>query len=321
MNLDSLLDTLTNVMGFLIIILAVMQLNVKHGIDSVKRSSVETIVKDLHSNTNRLNGQIPSLIRKVEAVEDKNQTLESGILSSGLRKSFKEELNDNQQRYESLKDKIESDRQALRFLEEKLGKTDAESHHESLELPDIRIMEHRGISREYIKTDWKSKSKIIIICCRKRIFNYDYDRYVQIINNAIENNIGNMLRQNQSEQEKVKIFYEYFSSHEVGDEYLEFKIQNDNLVLDFRDSARGESIESLINGNSNFENQLKNEISPENNWIEFRVWDDSFEIYLAARRITDRYGYRAGWIPFATDQVVWNLSSSGSSGFEQGPEY
>jgi hypothetical protein len=35
--------------------------------------------------------------------------------------------------------------------------------------------------------------------------------------------------------------------------------------------------------------------SPEIDFIQFHVWGDSFEAYLAAREVIEAAGFRAGW--------------------------
>ena len=38
--------------------------------------------------------------------------------------------------------------------------------------------------------------------------------------------------------------------------------------------------------------------SPETVYFHYFVWDDSFDVYAAARKLADEAGFSAGWTPF-----------------------
>jgi len=48
-------------------------------------------------------------------------------------------------------------------------------------------------------------------------------------------------------------------------------------------------------------------LSPESDFIRFQVWNDSFEAYLAARQSIEAAGFRAGWKAYAEDEELVRL--------------
>jgi len=44
--------------------------------------------------------------------------------------------------------------------------------------------------------------------------------------------------------------------------------------------------------------------NPEEDFIRFHVWDDSFEAYAAARQATEQAGFRAGWVGHTRDEEM-----------------
>ncbi len=44
--------------------------------------------------------------------------------------------------------------------------------------------------------------------------------------------------------------------------------------------------------------------NPEQDFIRFHVWDDSFEAYAAARQATEQAGFRAGWVGHTQDEEM-----------------
>lgn len=77
--------------------------------------------------------------------------------------------------------------------------------------------------------------------------------------------------------------------------------------------AKGASLRALQQSQSEFHRQLRLH-SPRKNWFLFRVYDDSFESYLTARTLAEDKGYPVGWVPYAPDEEVMFLFAGKSSG-------
>ena len=72
--------------------------------------------------------------------------------------------------------------------------------------------------------------------------------------------------------------------------------------------GRGESIGQIGASSSDFQRWIRS-LDRKKVWIRFRVFDDSFSIYLKARKIVDEAKFQAGWIPYADDEplqfIIW----------------
>jgi hypothetical protein len=59
--------------------------------------------------------------------------------------------------------------------------------------------------------------------------------------------------------------------------------------------------------------------SPERDFIRFKVWNDSFEAYLEARQVIESAGFRAGWDAFDSDDELELALSFGKALPKEGP--
>jgi len=63
----------------------------------------------------------------------------------------------------------------------------------------------------------------------------------------------------------------------------------------------GEDLERISKGSSLYRQALKS-LDPQKVWIRFYVWNDSFDVYLAARNYAAERGIAAGWQPRSGSQ-------------------
>ena len=94
----------------------------------------------------------------------------------------------------------------------------------------------------------------------------------------------------------------YFDAHDVGNELLRWRMAEDTPVpamrLEWRHSAIGETLSELQVPNAEFRERLAT-YDPNSRFLHFYVWQDSFEVYLEARRLAEQAGFAAGWQPLA----------------------
>lgn len=100
-----------------------------------------------------------------------------------------------------------------------------------------------------------------------------------------------------------KTFVEEFNKAPVKDEGFEMTVEIvsnrwTRLVLT-RMKGRGEEIEEAVKPTGEFARALRR-LKPETHVVRFFVWPDSFEAYLRARELTGERGYAAGWEPMTS---------------------
>ena len=68
----------------------------------------------------------------------------------------------------------------------------------------------------------------------------------------------------------------------------------------------GDEIGNIWPANSDFRKKLEELAAGGKNYVQFAVFADSFEVYLAARKIADDLKLEAGWVPFENDtRLTW----------------
>ena len=96
-----------------------------------------------------------------------------------------------------------------------------------------------------------------------------------------------------------KVLADEFNKDPVNDRNRNFDVKMKiagrvpKLVLHRRAEA-GETAEQLKRSSSRYQTQIKR-VDPDEFYLQFLVWPDSFEAYLEARRISARRGLLAGW--------------------------
>ena len=163
MSLDSLLDTVTNVVGFLVIVLAVVQLNVAHagregapGPDGDGRE-----VQELQKELQELRARLAALLQQIA---QKNDELAKAPGAEALQKeksSLDKQMADLLANMEKIKEKIAQSRRDLAQLNGAIAEAAKQAAHApppaTEELPDIKVVETYDPSRAGPKPDWAKK--------------------------------------------------------------------------------------------------------------------------------------------------------------------
>lgn len=79
------------------------------------------------------------------------------------------------------------------------------------------------------------------------------------------------------------------------------------LVVELRDGAEGSTLEHLLDGTAAFQARLA-QLDPAKHWVHFRVFDESIEEYLAARAVATRAGFSVGWDGYDPSEDVQSVS-------------
>jgi hypothetical protein len=100
---------------------------------------------------------------------------------------------------------------------------------------------------------------------------------------------------------------EYFRSHDVGNADLRWQLletpSGQVAQLDWRRPQAGETLDELRAPGSDLRRALAG-YDPKAHFIRFYVWADSFEEYLAARRIVEDMGFAVGWEAYEVGQSL-----------------
>jgi len=310
-NLDSLLDVMMNVVGFLVVALAVLQLSVNFGVSQTERSSLRDQIQGTRDETSAIAAGIPGIRARVEnllaRLADAEQPIASGPKLSTVREQWRVAL----QRADELDQAILAEQRSIVQIQQRIRHLEAQppKQPDTERLPDAAIVETYIDTGSGPKPDWVRMTQISLACHRDRVFRIDNEKLIKEVKAGLSRATGGKSSNlNRAEWKKA---VQYFEDHDVGDSFFRMKLGTFGRIhYEFRESSVGESIADLRGGGSRYETYLREELSASTSWLRFHVWDDSFAVYSLARSIAERKGYRVGWLPWATDQTL--ISGSGS---------
>lgn len=318
MNLDSLLDTLTNVVGVLVLVLMLTTLNVQKAVQRIldlDPSALNVSAADLtkaEKEAEQIRLKKEELEAKITNVSAAGPTENFGLLMREIDQLKAEkpieaipqekvddankQVEDEQKKADDLNEEYLSIEDELAKLKALLDKTEvvAAPPAKIVSLPNPReapqgAKQYRVIIRDgqivpFNPTDIRDK-------CKKQA---EY----MLRSPALKNKAG--------EVDCEKLVEEFNKTSRVSNS--DFKIQltviNFQLyiVFDLRPNG-GESAQQVVRNGSAFRRGLlglKKQYG-DKFYIRFLVWNDSFDDYVAARSVCDELDVLAGWEPYTVD--------------------
>ena len=339
-GLGSLLDTMTNVVGILVLVLIATQLGVKDAVDRISKSELVTpealeearetlklttqqrdILQTQLQDSRVTDGQtvqvkLQDLRRKRDATQQ-NLQQEQGIVNQFAVKVDQEKkkaASANKTIADSLKAKeqyTQLSKEVTRALEEEaklkalLSKTPVQRAPPAkiVTLPDPRPAP-KGVQPLYF------------LCSQNRVFPIADDDVRTVARKRAEfivkgkglfggPAVGVNKEQLLSEFSKV--------AHAVSNDFFKVELYASGIYPRLRFTPRdksGASLREIRTPRSRF-HKLLNGVDPRKYYARFVVLPDSYEVYLAARKVMNQKGVLAGWDPQKDDwQFTTHLGGS-----------
>ncbi len=302
-SLDSLLDTITTVVGILIILLIVVQLGadtaVKRIVEEKKEENskelIELAIKQFEDQKNILMEEKKRLQLKQASQNKSQQQLIQEI--SELEKEVAEKrkklppLPPKLQNLKKEKSKLTNDQKAIEVKVKKIKgllfnapKSGTQSLSKDVSLPEP-------------KPAIPGSKPFRFLCREGRIFPLD--------DVSLQNQINSMVAQsglkiNKDKEYDGAKFLKLINGKKPGNSFFMVKAKSDpdkviRFVID-RKSNSGEDEASLIKPNSTYLKALS-VLNPTKHYLLFEVFPDSFGVYLAARDLANQRKLPAGWKP------------------------
>ena len=290
-NLDSLLDALANVVGILVMLLVVTQLN------------VGSAIQDIHIR-DEAGKNIPAPKTILEAQEELRRTEKA---RNRAERAYEDKL-----RAIKISERSELARkERIMALEKKIASLSAQTM-------DKKQMEAiRNSLKEQIVNLKKEVRKIRKKT--KRLVNQMNPLKKKVLA-MIKNKGKRIIRlpdpRPAPEGAKPKLFFCRYGRvvyYEVGSKA--FRQRGIFVVtLIWRDREHGETVHEVTLDDSDYSRKLLT-FDPVNNYIKFLVWEDSYDVYLAARKKAEIAKFSVGWTPYSNDEdIVINLFGARGSG-------
>lgn len=325
-SLDSLLDTMTNVVGILVIVLVVTQLGVRDAVDRITTEKTKEVTQeDIEAKKAEIAAAIAA---REEAERQRQEVLDQIELLSkeGNDERLKEEL-------EVLDGRLRWKRDDLtKIIEKRAGEKAAHLQ---------KAAEARKLAEEFEKKEKELREKVLaaqereaqilalldntpmpeavpakvvnlpnprkapegatpkyLICREGKLYPWDRDNLRMGAQQRAEQLVAlRNLAANPKTGIDPKRLVPMFDKLRLNDEWFLLKLKANGrqprLVFERKRNA-GYTIEDLENPRGPYARILKS-IDPSKHYLRFTVWTDSYDVYLTARRIATEHGLLAGW--------------------------
>lgn len=327
-GLDSLLDTMTNVVGILVLVLIVTQMSVSDVVSRI-RSETQVDAEKLAQAKEQLEekeAEMQELERILVAPDDidEDKQLEEiqklkDLIAARERKQkeLKQEQSDRGKKLEQQREKAELAKQQLAKMEQDRSKLttlistslERKAQLESMldKTPVRRAPADIKVSIPNPRPAPPGAKQASFLCAGDSLYpiNEEFFR-ARAVERAkqIAAQIGKHPT-NGIDPEKFKARFERMRAD--GDDFfeVEYYVQGNRYPrLRFHPRPRRGAIDTvLVNSNSKIRKLYLNNLDVSKYYARFYVLPDSYDIYLVARRIFQDAGMLAGWDPQAADWI------------------
>lgn len=306
-NHDLLMQTLMNVVGVLIVLLALMQLKAKDAVSQMattpdsatleQLASLEKSVVDTQANIAKRKEEVQAVEGTVAETRARLEATRAEIVS--LSSSVPPPLPGDDGQLQVRRAKIEEQHKLAESL--KATKTELDAKKGELEA-SIKAAPPKAEQRPPLSINPPNPRPALA-----RTVPYDFvcrhGRIVPLNEEALRKNAVNRMKRAANELDReggidCEALRSLFEKEDFGNAYFRLKVAAEGtklkLLIEHKENV-GDTAQTVGNSDSLFQTRLK-EIDSTRQYLRFRVYPDSFEVYLAAR---EALGSRmaAGWQP------------------------
>ena len=340
-SMDSLLDTMTNVVGILVILLVVTQLGVRSAVNRI-RSSLPEISVQQHEEAQRVAQQRAAELQRLEGLRSQGADAEAKLrteltalqqrvkqLESGMPAPSATTPAALQQSLAATTKSVSELQPRVSALEEEVAKlsVDLEASKQKKGIPAevVRLPDPRqpppNAQAEYFycrhgRIVYIDRAAAAKVAAQRLSFMRNqlrHDTTKSGLGGGLQKGkrLGGKIGQSSTvtnvELNRTKCL-EYFRKTHVmfGDHRLYLAAQDVHnvcwVVMEVS-TRRGATARSVVTGQTRIRSTFLN-IKRQGNYARFIVHPDSFEVYLKARAVAHQIGVPAGWVLFGNNE--WN---------------
>ncbi len=346
---DSILDTMTNVVGILIIVAAVTQVTVTSAVDRVSGEMPEYgfeitdevlaeamdqhavilgTLTGLRSRWGVLKGESTNaptdLVRLNESIETLRSELEESTEFTARADSLKKDRDELERQIALLEETKKLAEQEHADLSSQVS-TPLPKPAATISLPDLDSKSVEDMTR---KRFYCRGGKIYYFPGDELYASIEvgWDKFVERVESGKKfETWKGALRTLTGYIDSAKPGTPDFSvTTEIKDVYAaEFeRVGNIRVSYKLKPSAksRGATLADIHTRSGTVCDMIK-KIDTETEWVYFIVYDDSFDIYLAARKLATSLGIKVGWFPHGIDsEFAYYYFSTGGVTYDVGPQ-
>lgn len=321
-SLDSLLDTMTNVVGILVIVLVVTQLGVRDAVDRITKDVSEDDVKAAKAEiasaekaskeSERQHAALLSQVRLLSQDRDDKQLAKELEVLEGQLRWKRDDLNKILAKRESEKAAHQKQVDEARKIAEKFRKQQEELNAHVVAAQEkeasLRAMLDKTPMRKVLPTKVvnlpnprkapEGATAMYIICRDGKLYPWDREKIRTEARKRAEWLVTTgKVEVNPKTGIDPKRMIPLFDKFRLNDNWFLLKLKANGrqprLVFERKRNA-GYDISDIENPRGPYVRILKS-IDPKKHYLRFVVWTDSYDVYLVARRIAGENGLLAGW--------------------------
>ncbi len=317
LNLDSLLDTLTNVVGFLVILLALMQLGVGDAVERIREKNPEAFgINENDIKKAREKAQALTILKK--KLEEQKQNLEEKLKIEKAALSAEMAARNQNIQLPQVAMSIEEVRKLIDQLKKKIPELETQFANLDKELaritalldktPDQKMPAGTFISLPDPHPVDEGYEPVYFFCKNNRLICMNLQAIQKAARDRIVSNKSTFRWKDPNAKQASEIIE--YDGKKITDSFNksplisnEFKVkirtydQSKSIILLLEAvEGSGETKDRIVTGTSKFRAAITTISSrKQKKFAQFLVHPDSFDIYLEARAIANKYKIPAGW--------------------------
>ncbi len=317
-NLDSLLDTMANVVGILVVLVAVTQVSVGEALDRIRARGSARAVGE--AELARAEAERRALD---EALEDAEGAWRLATEASDPDNWLTEDLEDLLERYDALPDRDAPDELTAEALLERarLARSELAEKSEARAEAERRVAQLDDLISD-VPTERRPKiarlpdpkppppgSREVAFLCREgRLIEVDPERMFAELRVMVQEAVGPGASHRAVRWEErdwlINLWKkQYAGARDVGWALVEGENGMFHANVDWRDVTAGEGRYALGRAASRYSATLAR-YRPDDHYLRFYVWADCFDTYLEARYLGEAKGFKVSWMPLEVDDVL-----------------
>jgi hypothetical protein len=320
-GLDSLLDTMTNVVGILVIVLVVTQMGVKDAVDRIskgdavdpeKLAEMEKLLEEARDERN----QLLVALQDVKPVDDTQFTKRMSLLNENLA-SEQQTLNQIKQQQQQENKKIEEARKKAAQAAKKIEENEQEREKVKAELeealqklakleavldntPERQQLPPKVVNLPDPRPAPDGIKPAILVCAGNKIYPVNHEDFLDKARKRAEYVVKSKgLDRDPKAGIDPKKFIEEMNERKYRDDFIETEIiasgRYPRMIFRPREGG-GSDVKEVEGARSRFRSLLKT-LDPAKYYCRFFVLPDSYDVYVSARNVTAELGLLAGWEP------------------------
>lgn len=312
-GLDSLLDTMFNVLGILVLVLILTQIGAREAAQRIaaKANPVKLAEsREKLANTEARRRELAELLDMdptVELERSRAELAENKKLLAELERTTREREAQKQEQEKNVTELTEQEKQLRAEIEQALARK-AELEALLAKAPAEPAGDTPDAEVVYLpnpRSAPEGAKPVLLLCRDERLYPLDVDSLRQVSQaRAMEIVRSQSLDRDPQAGIDAEKLLTAFNARKPNNEYfLVSMIARETtpwLVFERRQD-RGHPPLALKRRGGNFQRGLST-LDPAKQYANFLVWPDSFEVYLTAREVAATAGLLAGWAPQTTTE-------------------